>query len=80
VLLSASNANTANATACGAKESQVGSQLEGPNQFVVRSRSDGALLARKKKNVKTDENKYSGRKITENLGNVTVRGEKRWKE
>jgi hypothetical protein len=24
--------------------------------------------------------KYSGRKITESLGNVTVRGEKRWKE
>jgi hypothetical protein len=23
---------------------------------------------------------YSGRKITESLGNVTVRGEKRWKE
>jgi hypothetical protein len=24
--------------------------------------------------------RYSGRKITESLGNVTVRGEKRWKE
>jgi len=24
--------------------------------------------------------KYTGRKITENLGNVTVRGEKRWEE
>jgi hypothetical protein len=24
--------------------------------------------------------KYSGRKITESLGNVTVRGGKRWKE
>jgi hypothetical protein len=23
---------------------------------------------------------YSGRKITDSLGNVTVRGEKRWKE
>jgi hypothetical protein len=23
---------------------------------------------------------YTGRKITESLGNVTVRGEKRWKE
>jgi hypothetical protein len=23
---------------------------------------------------------YSGRKITESLGNITVRGEKRWKE
>jgi hypothetical protein len=28
----------------------------------------------------TQVESYSGRKITESLGNVTVRGEKRWKE
>jgi hypothetical protein len=39
-----------------------------------------ALVLHFYKDLDLKEHSYNGRKITESFGNVTVRGEKRWKE